>query len=58
MEFGIRNGISVLLVQHRLCWLGHVAQMEDNRLPKHLLFGELLTFRPHHGVDSEPFHID
>ena len=30
-------------------WLGHVAWMEDDRLPKQLLFGELLTVRPHHG---------
>ena len=43
------NGISGLLVQRRLRWLDHVAQMEDNRFPKQLLFGELLTVRPHHG---------
>ena len=33
VEFGMCNGISGLLVQCRLCWLGHVAWMEDDCLP-------------------------
>ena len=33
--------INTLLMQAQLRWAGHVAQMEDNRLPKQLLFGEL-----------------
>jgi len=37
------NGIGELLVQRRLRWLGHVARMGDNCLPKQLLFGEILT---------------
>ena len=49
VEFGMCNGISGLLVQRPLCWLGHAARMEDDCLPKQLLFGELLTVRPHHG---------
>ena len=43
------DGIGVLLVQRRLRWLGHMARMNDNHLPKQMLFGELLTTRPFHG---------
>ena len=48
VEFGMCNGISGLLVQCRLRWLGHVAWMKDDRLPKQLLFRELLIVRPRH----------
>ena len=41
-----------LLRQRRLRWLGHVRRMEDGRIPKDILFGELAlgrrtTGRPH-----------
>ena len=49
VQFGMCDGIGVLLVQRRLRWLGHAARIGDNRLPKQLLFGELLTVRPSHG---------
>jgi len=29
------------LKQRRLCWLGHVVRMDDDRIPKELLYGEL-----------------
>lgn len=32
-----------LLRQRRLRWLGHVRRMEDGRLPKDIMYGELMT---------------
>ena len=44
--------IYTLLRQRRLRWLGHVRRMEDGRIPKDILYGELalgrrITGRPH-----------
>ena len=38
-----------ILMKHSLRWLRHIARMESNRLPKQLLFGELVK-RPSHGT--------
>ena len=48
-EFGMTEEASVLLALRRLRWLGHVGRMTDDRLPKQILFGELLSTRPFHG---------
>ena len=32
-----------LLAQRRLRWLGHLSRMEDGRIPKEMLYGELAT---------------
>ena len=32
-----------LLAQRRLRWLGHVSRMDDGRIPKDMLYGELVT---------------
>ena len=36
-----REGEEVLFAENRLHWLGHVARMDDSRMVKLLLFGEL-----------------
>ena len=35
--------VFALLSLGRLCWLGHVSCMQDARIPKDMLFGELVT---------------
>ncbi len=48
--FGMEETMTHLLMERRLRWLGHVARMEPSRLPKQLLFGELVKKRPCHGT--------
>ena len=47
---GMEEQMSEILMKHRLRWLGHLARMDPCRLPKQLLFGELVRRRPCHGV--------
>ena len=49
-EFGMTETMKDILMRHRLRWLGHIARMDDHRLPKQLLFGELQRKRPRHGT--------
>ena len=39
---GMTESMAEILRRHRLRWLGHVARMEDSKMPKQLLFGELV----------------
>ena len=39
------SSMFILLRQHRLSWLGHVYGMEDVRIPKDILYGELASGR-------------
>ena len=39
-----------VIAARRLRWLGHVACMKDDRIPKKLLFGWLPQCRPAHGT--------
>ena len=49
-RFSMSESISNLLTLTRLRWLGHVAHMSDDRMPKRILFGWLPQKRPAHGV--------
>jgi Reverse transcriptase (RNA-dependent DNA polymerase) len=42
---GIQS-IESTILKYRLRWLGHVVRLQDSRLPKQLLYGELLGSRP------------
>ena len=39
--FGMEEPIEDSLMLHRLRWLGHLGRMDDDRIPKIMLFGEL-----------------
>ena len=49
-RFGMKELIQEMVTLRRLRWLGHVARMGDNRMPKQALFGRLSRARPFHGV--------
>lgn len=48
-EFGLQEPIESMLMSHRLRWLGHLGRMDEERMPKQLLFGELEKKRPFSG---------
>ena len=47
--FGMDKNMADTISGYRCRWLGHLARMEDFRIPKQLLFGELTKTRPRHG---------
>ena len=47
---GMTESMTEILRRHWLRWLGCVARMDDSRMPKQLLFGELVRPRPRHGT--------
>ena len=49
-DVGMTENMSVILRRNRFRWLGHMARMDGCRLPKQLLFGELVRPRPSHGT--------
>ena len=65
---GMQESLEDIITARRLRWLGHLARMDDNRIPKKLLFGWLPQRRPAHGTklrwrdkvrrDLKKFNID
>ncbi len=49
LRWGDPGEVSDVVRKRRLQWLGHVARMNDDRLPKQLLFGWFHQRRPAHG---------
>ena len=48
--FGLQSSVADFIMERRLCWLGHLGRMSDNRLPKQFLLGELQRTWPFHGT--------
>ena len=48
-EVGHADSIGDCLSRDRLRWLGHLSRMDDDRLPKQILFAEGVAPRPRHG---------
>ena len=48
-KLGMEWSISDMIMDKRLKWLGHLDWMDDERLPKKMLFGELRKRRACHG---------
>ena len=46
----MQESISDLIVDQQLRWLGHVGCMDEERLPKKMLFGDLRKTRPCKGT--------
>ncbi|KAJ7405175.1 hypothetical protein WISP_141537 [Willisornis vidua] len=43
IDKGIDNSIEAMLLRTQVRWAGHISRMEDHRLPKIVLYGELAT---------------
>jgi len=48
-SFGMSEKMVEVIGKYRCRWLGHLARMGNDRIPKQLLFGELIKTRPRHG---------
>ena len=43
LDMAESTSIEAMILRSELCWVGYVIGMEDNRLPKQLVFGELAS---------------
>ena len=48
--FGMEESLEDMIIARRLRRLGHIARMDDGRIPKKMLFGWLPQHRPTHGA--------
>ena len=48
--FGMKGLVEEMVTLRRMRWLGHVARVDDRRMPKQALFGRLSKATPFHGV--------
>ena len=47
---GMQESLEDIITARRFRWLGHLARMDDNCIPKKFLFGWLPQHRPAHGT--------
>ena len=47
-QFGMEESLEDMVIARRLCWLGHVARMSEERIPKKVLLGWLPQCRLAH----------
>ena len=47
---GMEESLEDMIIARRLRWLGHIARMDDGRIPKKMLFGWFPQHRPAHGA--------
>ena len=49
------SSIEAMILKYQLQWAGHVSRMEDHRLPKMVMFGELSTAHRERGAPKKRF---
>ena len=55
LDMAESTSIEAVILKSRLRWVGHVIRMEDNRLPKQLMFGELASGKRKQGRPLKRF---
>ena len=55
LDMAESTSIEAMILKSRLRWVGHVICMEDNRLPKQLMFGELASGKRKQGRTLKRF---